>query len=511
VPKARLEDLTREDWQMATPEERELITRFVRRQNAQSQEKFSKYFPDEDIEADGRIVFHARHKYEKHITFFDAGAKYPERLFMAANRVGKTDAGAFEVTAHTTGRYPDWWHGRQFDKPGEWWACGTNSETLRDIVQVKLFGPWENVTQGRPLSGGMMPADAIVGFTRRAHGPPGSLESVTIKHANGGFALIGLKMYEAGRKSFEGTEKQGIWCDEEPPEDIYTEMLFRTMTTGGITIVTFTPLQGMSNVVAGFLTPPNEEAKKFKTVINAGWDHVPHLTEDAKAHLLATTPPFQRDARSKGIPQLGAGAIYQFSEDALKVNPFELPRHYKRWFSLDAGGGAGPTAMCWWAQDPVTDVKFIYDVYKRESPELALHFAALEARGRWIPGVGDAAALVINGEDAEQLVKKYQQAKFDLILADKAVEAGIQDVWEAMTAGRLKVFAHCTPWFDEFRLYHRDEKGRIVKKNDHLMDATRYGARPQAVLRAKTPRHDEDQRDRLKKMALPTGGSWMGR
>ena len=26
----------------------------------------------------------------------------------------------------------------------------------------------------------------------------------------------------------------------------------------------------------------------------------------------------------------------------------------------------------------------------------------------------------------------------------------------------------------EFRLYRRDEKGRIVKERDHLMDATRY-------------------------------------
>lgn len=36
--------------------------------------------------------------YPKHMEFFEAGATYKERLFMAANRVGKTVAGAFEVT-----------------------------------------------------------------------------------------------------------------------------------------------------------------------------------------------------------------------------------------------------------------------------------------------------------------------------------------------------------------------------------------------------------------------------
>ena len=63
-----------------------------------------------------------------------------------------------------------------------------------------------------------------------------------------------------------------------------------------------------------------------------------------------------------------------------------------------------------------------------------------------------------------------------LSLADNAVEAGIHDVWTALSTGRLKVFKSLAPWFDEFRLYRRSDngKGTIVKVNDHLMDCTRY-------------------------------------
>jgi hypothetical protein len=50
-----------------------------------------------------------RELYAKHIEFFFAGAQYKERLFMAANRVGKTVAGAFETVCHLIGRYPEWW------------------------------------------------------------------------------------------------------------------------------------------------------------------------------------------------------------------------------------------------------------------------------------------------------------------------------------------------------------------------------------------------------------------
>jgi hypothetical protein len=46
-----------------------------------------------------------------------------------------------------------------------------------------------------------------------------------------------------------------------------------------------------------------------------------------------------------------------------------------------------------------------------------------------------------------------------------------------MVSGRFKVMASCSGWFEEFRLYRRNEKGLVVKQNDHYMDATRYLAR----------------------------------
>jgi hypothetical protein len=119
-------------------------------------------------------------------------------------------------------------------------------------------------------------------------------------------------------------------------------------------------------------------------------------------------------------------------------------------------------------------VLYLHDAYKRESPEVAIHIEAMKARGKWLRGVGDAAALVMTVHDATQLISVYQAAGIDLELPDKAVETGIQEVWELMSAGRLKVFSSLSAWWDEWRMYHRDEKGRIVKKDDHLMDASRY-------------------------------------
>ena len=198
--------------------------------------------------------------YPKHLEFFSAGRIYKERLFMAANRIGKTVSGAYETTCHLTGIYPAFWPGKQFLKPTEGWGCGTTSETTRDIVQRELVGTIDAVGTG------MIPKHLIVHTTPRPHGMPGSIAEIWVKHSSDGgrtfdgVSKLTLKTYEQGRKSFEGTARDFIWCDEEPPIDCYTEMVLRTMTTKGIVYITFTPLQGMSEVVMGFLEPENEEA-----------------------------------------------------------------------------------------------------------------------------------------------------------------------------------------------------------------------------------------------------------
>jgi hypothetical protein len=214
--------------------------------------------------------------------------------------------------------------------------------------------------------------------------------------------------------------------------------------------------------------------RRNRLVVAGTWDAAPHLTEEAKARTLASIPPYLRDARSKGIPQLGAGAIYPVPESELKIANFPIPRHFRQGFGLDAGGGAKPTACVWGALDLEKDVLYITDVYKRASSEPAVHIAAVLARGKWIPGVGDCASLILTSADAEQLVKIYRRGGVNITLAEKAVESGIAETWQRLSTGRCKIFASCTALFEELRLYRRDDQGRIVKINDHAMDALRY-------------------------------------
>lgn len=208
--------------------------------------------------------------------------------------------------------------------------------------------------------------------------------------------------------------------------------------------------------------------------VMASWDDCPHLDAEAKRELLAEYPPFQRDARSKGIPALGSGSIFPVPEGEIRCAPFEVPDHWPRVWGLDTDAGAGWTAGVWIAWDREANVGYLYDCFKRSHAEPAVTIAAVKARGAWIPGVADAAGLAVTLRDSEQIISILRQGGLDVTLPVKAVEAKIQVVWELLSGGRLKVFSNCGPWFDEVRLYRRDDKGRVVKKDDHLMDATLY-------------------------------------
>jgi Terminase RNaseH-like domain len=210
----------------------------------------------------------------------------------------------------------------------------------------------------------------------------------------------------------------------------------------------------------------------MKSAVMVSWSDVPHLSEDQKKSILAGIPAWQRDARTKGVPQLGAGAIYQVPEADIRVVPFAIPKHWRRGYGMDVGWNR--TAVCFFAIDPDTDTVYVYDEYYRGNQEPSVHAHAIQARGKWLPGVIDPAARGRSQKDGEKLLDQYQDLGLDVEIAINAREAGIYAVWERLSQGRLKVFATCSNFFAEYRLYRRDEKGNIVKTLDHLMDATRY-------------------------------------
>lgn len=209
-----------------------------------------------------------------------------------------------------------------------------------------------------------------------------------------------------------------------------------------------------------------------KYVVQAGWDDAPHLSADEKAKQLASCPPHLRDARSKGAPSMGAGAIYPVDPTTYTVDPFPIPPHWRRVYALDVGWNR--TAVVWGAIDPDTDILYLYSEHYQGEQKPIEHASAIKARGEWIPGVIDPASRGRSQDEGKVLFLQYQNQGLNISMAMNSVEPGIYEVWTRLANGLCKVFRTLVNWFAEVRLYRRDEKGHIVKKFDHLMDATRY-------------------------------------
>jgi len=214
------------------------------------------------------------------------------------------------------------------------------------------------------------------------------------------------------------------------------------------------------------------EIDQSKYMVNAGWDHAPHLDEKQKQHMLDSTHPHLRKARSKGIPVLGSGAIYPVDEDEIIVRPFDIPDYWPRVFGLDVGWQR--TAAVWGAHDRQADIIYLYSEHYRGQAEPSIHSSAIRLRGDWIPGVIDPSARQRGQKDGQALLNEYEREGLILYSADNTVEAGLLATYQRLSIGRLKVFHTLQNWLDEYRIYQRDEDGKVVKKNDHLMDATRY-------------------------------------
>lgn len=210
-----------------------------------------------------------------------------------------------------------------------------------------------------------------------------------------------------------------------------------------------------------------------RAVVMAGWDSVPHLSEAEKARLLESIPPAFREARMKGIPTIGEGAIYPLRLDDIVVDDFPVPRHWPRGYGMDVGWKATAGVCGAWDRDPGKDIVYLYREYKRGQAEPPVHTAAIKGFGANLWGAIDPAARGRNQKDGSRLMTDYQALGLQLIPAANAVEAGLLACYERFTTGRLKIFRSLTATQAELKLYRRED-GKVVKENDHLMDCMRY-------------------------------------
>lgn len=422
----------------------------------------------------------SRHLYPQQLNFFKQGANFTQRLLIAANRVGKSLSAGYEVACHATQIYPDWWEGLRFDRPIKIICAGVNTDQVRKVIQNKLLGPVGDF-------GTALIRKSCIEFTtlKEAEKADTFVKVIRVKTPNGAYSEINLMTYEMGVKAFMGFEADLIWLDEECPSDVYEECKTRLMTTGGKMLITFTPLEGMTDMIENymgsqdFVTGPiiaKDGSLTSKTVVISDWWDVPHLTYSNMKDQLEGMPEFLRDAKSRGIPSLGSGAVYPVNFDSVFVSPFRIPAHWKRVFAIDFGW-EDPTAILWGATNPEDNTTYIYAEHYQSKQVAAIHASVIKqkdkAAGFTIPGVADPSGGGRNSGDGK-LTRDVYNNELDIHFesANNSIAPGLSKVRDMLVDGRLKIFDTCVNTKGEMKKY-RYEKGKL-KGADHAMDSLRY-------------------------------------
>ncbi|EBH8772659.1 hypothetical protein D1804_15000 [Salmonella enterica subsp. enterica serovar Lagos] len=426
--------------------------------------------------------------------------------------IGKTFTACAELATHITGLYSPTWCGRkmEFNEPATFWAIGVSQESVNSVLMKELLG----VSDCRNLSNlgtGAIPAECINSFSLVKDGA--RCLQVRIKHVNGFENTLHFFASTQDESVFFGSSVHYILMDEQfkNETDLYAQCLTRTATTNGMISVTATPELGQSPLWIKF----NEDDSGKLYFQNATWDDAKHLTEDAKAELLAGYPEYQRDMRSKGIPVLGSGAVYPYNEeeihgsldlDTILANAYAYKLLWSCDFGYSSNASADPSVLTLLAYHMETDTIYVVEEWNSKKDCFANRLAHQPAHmASVIKASKFPYAPLICPTDAK---KQMDGVGTNTTRLAEFKKLGINvlprtfEIPNQLKTGAFGAVKHTTslPWtiayvnrlfsenklkldtkklkglMKEFRTYQWKENGNPVDKNNHHLDSIRYGA-----------------------------------
>jgi phage terminase large subunit-like protein len=436
--------------------------------------------------------------YPKQLQFFATGRQFRERGLFAGTQLGKTEALAYEIACHLTGLYPPDWAGRKYPGPIKAWAVGENLKMVRDIMQKKLCGEPGNVDA---FGSGMIPKHLFVGDPILARGEGHAYDTIQVKHKSGGISTIRFRTYQAGRVALQGETLDLAWLDEEPAEyEVYAECLARITATGGMLMIGFTPLRGMSEISIRY----REQFSPDRTFVQMGIDDIPtgdggpgggsgHIPLALRQSIIDGYPEHEREARARGEPKLGEGKVYKTPESEIieDADPTSFPLHWTWGGAMDLGIDH-PWAYVLMSWDRDQDVIHLVAELRMSDATVAGHVGAIRALEKRIFGKhmdfrvawpADAGTRDRgSGEPVRNLYKQFglrmmaEPATHPGMKGKEAtsLEGGVAEIDARERAGKWRVARGMLHYFQERRLYHR-KAGEIVRLTDDTLAAARYG------------------------------------
>ena len=433
------------------------------------------------------------------------------RWALGGNRTGKTEVGAAEAVWWARGTHPF----RRIDKPVDGWVVSLTNEVQRDVAQRKVLSylnpSW---IKGVKMREG------------RADDPDhGIIDFILVESIHGGNSVIGFKSCDQGRERFQGTSKDFIWFDEEPPLEIYQECVMRTLDCRGSIWGTMTPLKGLTWVYNSIYLNEMNDPEVWYVAMT--WDDNPYLSKDEIVRLTMTLTEEELEARKEGRFVALTGLVYkEFRESMHVIEPFDVPLEWQDAISIDPGLEA-PLSCHWYARDYDGNVYVVAEHY-HAGWSITGHMREIERISREIEWkrdvyghlscIMDAAADIRSLQNEKSVAQLFRQEGMNVNTnVNKSRFAGIQTVKkyleprphpdeERWPKGKPKlfIFKTCPMMIKEIKGYRwkenvTDGRDEPQGKDDHAMDELRYYLMTQPEPYTFKPVVDKTLRDHKRK------------
>jgi hypothetical protein len=408
----------------------------------------------------------------------DLTIDHPDHSFVCDGIVvsnsGKSHTGAYKVAWDATGLYPDWYTGPKTERGIDCWVLGDTNENTRDNCQKKLFGPdperpgWTD----KPGDEALIHTKYIVGKPSRRSQPSGAFDQVRVKHVpSDTTSTISLKSHSMDRQALASWHGKLVWIDEECRKEILDELVARVMDEKGQIIITLCPIDGMTPVVNFLLTAPAD----IVTMAVLDWEQATHLDSATKEQIkrLWASDPAMLKARTQGIATQNSGLIFPFPLSKILYDPRDISIS-SRWKFMGGydPGWRHPTGASALALDPLSDVAYLYATYAQSEKPYFYHHGQLLNWGENMTFMIDPAGMQAGQATGERVLEQlwkmahgeaYEEIPEECrkyIRANNDFHLGMDEMWNRMNTGRLRINKNCADWQTQYTSYVWDKLGK---------------------------------------------------
>lgn len=409
----------------------------------------------------------------------------------AGNRSGKSEFAMMFSACALLDRFPSDYTGYRFVRPKivrnvtfNEWIIGPDGTTVRDVQQAKLLG---GLTQDE-LGTGWLPLDALRHPITLSRGVSGLADKALVTRDDGTLASLKFLTSQQDRQSFQGDAVDLIILDEDPGkrgEEIFPELIARTVGTGGRIIHTATPLAGLSFIRRFFREGGKADRGEVRMSI---YDNTFLSPEDIRI-AEASYSERERATRLMGDDLPGYGAVFNFDEATYlhDMKPEDVPEYWLWINAIDFSHGglssqSHPFAFISCAVDPNTQTLYAMHALRIKQQLPPVHVAAIKQWGAWDattswPADGHQRADTTGQTFAsvyKSLGLNLRGSHATLKTGGYGLEATFALMESMFATGKLKIARHLLELREELRDLHYDKNNEYVAENDDLASALRY-------------------------------------